>query len=159
MEEDLVLYYYGELESAGRTRVEAHTVSCEPCRLYLQEIQCILPLTAAGTDEPPEVFWSAYSRELRHKLDALDESGAWWQRLTSYLKPWALPAFAATAVIAVAIGFTVSRGVIQPGDVPATDRALIEALPVAEKLDFFSNMEMLDSMELLESVASTNGNV
>jgi hypothetical protein len=158
MEQDLVLYHYGELESAQQSRIQMHTERCEGCREYLREIQSILALTA-GADEPTEEFWSAYSREMRHKLAEIDERPPWWARLGSWVRPWALPAFAATAVVAIAVAFTLGRGVQRQPEVPVADEALMEALPVAEKLDFFSHMELLDSLELLESAGAANGEV
>ena len=63
-EEDLVLHYYGELRGSERAAVEDHMQVCEPCRLYLKELESILPLTVKP-DEPPQAFWDDYSRELR----------------------------------------------------------------------------------------------
>src|SRR4029077_10745106 len=94
-EEDLVLYYYGELDSPGRTAVESHIQGCGPCRSYLKEMQEILPL-AVTPDEPAEQFWEDYSREMRRKLTQAGERKSWWQSLTSFLQPWAIPV-AATA--------------------------------------------------------------
>jgi anti-sigma factor RsiW len=156
MEQDLVLYHYGELESAEQSRVQTHTERCEGCREYLREIQAILALTS-DADEPNEEFWSTYSREMRHKLAEIDERPPWWVRLGAWVRPWALPAFAATAVVAIALAFTLGRGVQRQPEVPVADEALMEALPVAEKLDFFSHMELLDSLELLESAGAANG--
>jgi anti-sigma factor RsiW len=158
MEQELVLYYYGELESAGRTRIEAHTEGCEGCRASLKEMQTVLPLTGS-TDEPPQAFWTAYTREMRQKLAAIDERQPWWARLGSWSRPWALPAIATTAVIAIAMVFTLGKGLMGPSEVPPADEALMEALPVAEKLDFFTHMELLDSLELLESAGAGNGQV
>ena len=158
LEPDLVLYYYGELDSAGRSRVEAHTQACESCRASLKAMQTMLPLTV-GVDEPPQTFWTAYTRDMRHKLAEVDEGKPWWRRLVGLPHSWALPAFAASAAIAIALVLTLDKGWMAPSDVPVSDRALMEALPVAEHLDFFSHMELLDTIELLESTRKSNEQV
>jgi anti-sigma factor RsiW len=158
LEQDLVLYYYGELDSAGRTRVESHMKTCAGCRASLKAMRTILPLTA-DYDEPPETFWSAYAREMRHKLAEIDDRKPWWRRLAGLPRSQALPAFAACAAIAIALVLTLDKGWMTPSDVPVSDQALLEALPVAEHLDFFRHMELLDAIELLESTGTANEQV
>jgi putative zinc finger protein len=149
-EQDLVLYYYGELGDAERAAVEIHTQDCEGCRRYLAEIGSLLTLTVK-TDDPPQSFWDEYSREMRRKI-AGNERKSWWQTLTALLQPWAVPALAVTAVAIVALTFTLGKGFFSPKDNPPENESLMEVLPVAENLDFFSNMEILDTMDLLESL-------
>ncbi len=149
-EQDLVLYYYGELGDAERAAVKTHTQDCEGCRRYLAEIGLLLPLTVQ-TDDPPQPFWDEYSREMRRKV-AGNERKSWWQTLTALLKPWTVPAIAATAVAIIALTFTLGKGFFRPKDISPDDESLMEFLPVAENLDFFSNMEILDTMDLLESL-------
>ena len=155
-EPDLVLYHYGELADAERAAIKTHTQDCEGCRRYLAEIGSLLPLTAQ-VDDPPQAFWDEYSRELHRKL-AGTERQSWWQTTTALLRSWAVPAIAAAAVAAVALTITLSKGFFQPKEIPPEDQSLMEVLPVAENLDFFSNMEILDTMDLLESLGgSGNG--
>ena len=150
-EQDLVLYYHGELGDAKRAAIKTHTQDCEGCRLYLAEIGSLLPLTVQ-IDDPPQPFWDEYSREMRHKLDK-NEQRPWWQTVTEWLQPWVVPAIAATAVGVIALTFTLGKGFFRPKDLPPEDESLMEVLPVAENLDFFTNMEILDTMDLLESMS------
>lgn len=149
-EEDLVLYYYGELSVTERAAIESHTRNCSGCRSYLDQIASILPLTVQP-DEPGQPFWDQYSREMRGKLDATERK-SWWQAIREWLQPWTIPAMAATAVGVMALTFTLGKGFFHPTDSPPEDQSLMEVLPVAENLEFFSNMELLDSMDLLESL-------
>ena len=149
-EQDLVLYYYGELSDAERAAVEIHTQNCAACRVYLDQIGSILPLTVQA-DQPGQPFWDEYSREMRRKLDD-NEQRAWWQKAKEWLQPWAIPAMAATAVAVIALAFALGKGFFRPKDLPPEDESLMEILPVAENLDFFTNMEILDAMDLLESL-------
>ncbi len=155
-EQDLVLYHYGELGDTERAEVRAHTQDCEGCRRYLAEIGSLLPLTVQS-DEPPQPFWDQYSREMRRKL-AGAERQSWWQTATVLLRSWAVPAMAAAAVVLIALTITIGKDFFQPKEIPPEDQSLMEVLPVAENLEFFSNMEILDSLDLLESMGgSGNG--
>jgi anti-sigma factor RsiW len=156
-EQDLVLYYYGELNEAERAAIEAHTGTCSGCRSYLEQIAAILPRTAQA-DEPGQAFWDQYSREMRRKLDEAG-SRSWRQIIAEWLQSWRVPAMAAAAVAVMALTFTLGKGFFRAKDAPPEDQSLMEVLPVAENLEFFNNMEMLDAMDLLESLGTGSGQV
>jgi len=150
LEEDLVLFHYGELSGAERRQVEAHIRDCAACTRSLTELANLLPKTVLG-DEPPQEFWNDYSRELRHKLADLGERGAWRRKLLSIFQPWAMPALATSAVVALALTITLGKGLWQNRDAPPPfEETFLEVLPMAENLDFFKNLEVLDAMEILE---------
>jgi anti-sigma factor RsiW len=152
-EEDLVLYYYGELGGSERTAVENHMRRCEPCRLYLKEMESILPLTVKP-DEPPQAFWDDYSREMRRKLTEARKGKSWWQSLASFLQPWAIPAYATAAVAVLAVTLTLGKGFWGSKEIPQDDQAFMEILPAAENLEFFKTMEVLDAMDMLEDMGN-----
>lgn len=151
LEEDLVLYYYGELSASDRRNCEAHLKDCDACRASLAEISKLLPITTAH-DEPPPTFWNDYSREMRRKLDAVAERETWWRRIVSLLSPLPVPALATGAVLLVALTLTLGKGLWQSSNSAPDDPALMEVLPIAEQLDFFSDMELLDNLDLLETL-------
>src|ERR1700693_1693658 len=91
LEEDLVLYYYGELAESDRRKCEAHLKDCEYCRASLAEMSKLLPISAAH-DEPPPGFWNDYSREMRQKLDSEAERKPWWRRIAGLFAPLPMPA-------------------------------------------------------------------
>jgi predicted anti-sigma-YlaC factor YlaD len=150
MEEDLVLYYYKELSGGQQTQVETHIKDCAPCRLYLQEMASILPSTVMN-DDPPATFWTDYNREMRLKLSEVREKKAWWQSLLGLLQPWPRPAFAMAAVVVLALTITLGKTFWRSQESPPDDQALIEVLPVAENLEFFKDMDVLDAMDFLEN--------
>jgi Putative zinc-finger len=150
-EEDLVLYYYGELGGNERTTVEGHVASCQACRFYLKELESILPLTVKP-DEPPQEFWDDYSREMRRKLADAGERRSWWQSLALFSRPWAIPASATAFVAVLALTVTFGKGFWTSKEVPRDDEAFMEILPMAENLEFFETMEVLDTMDLLENM-------
>jgi anti-sigma factor RsiW len=155
-EEDLVLLHYGELRGAERQKLESHLASCAGCAGYLKELATLLPLTVKS-DEPPQEFWQNYSRELRGKLDDVAAKKAWWRNLVAIFWPSYLSAFAATAVVVLALTFSLGKGVWN-GKSNSQDDEMAEALPVAENLDFFSAMDILDDLELLEFIGSQSNN-
>ena len=152
-EEDLVLHYYGELSGSERTAVEDHMRVCEPCQFYLKELASVLPL-AVKPDEPPQAFWENYSREMRRKLSDIKGRKSWWQTLTSFAQPWAIPISATAAVAILALALTVGKGFWSAKKAPPDDEAFMEILPAAENLEFFRNMEVLDAMDFLEEMGS-----
>jgi len=153
LEEDLVLYYYGELSESARRNCETHLNDCQACRASLAEMSKLLPLTVAD-DEPPPAFWSDYSREMHRKLESATERQSWWRTIPVFFRPIPLPALATGAVLLLALTLTVGKGLWQSSGPSPDEESFMEVLPMAEQLDFFSNMDMLDNMELLEMLGS-----
>jgi hypothetical protein len=151
-EENLVLLHYGELLGAERDGLETHLQTCAGCTHYLRDLGMVLPLTLKP-DQPPERFWTDYSRELRQKLDTAEKT-AWLQVLRDFFQPRRIPAFATAAVIALALAFTLGRGRWPTNDPVPEDAAMVELLPVAENVEFFNAMEVLDNLDLLESMGN-----
>src|SRR6187397_2952679 len=132
LEENLVLFHYGELPAPERFSLEQHLSGCVNCTGYLKDLSALLPLTIKS-DEPPETFWMDYNRELRHKIASARDK-KWWP-----------VKFGAIAVIAIALTLTVGKGLWQSRELPGDDEALMEVLPVAENLEFFKTMDVLDN--------------
>jgi len=146
LEADLVLLHFGDLDGNERERLQSHAAKCAGCSGYLQELAVLMPLTVK-TDAPPQEFWMDYSRELRHKIDAAVERKTWWQNITAIFQPRYLPALATAAVLVLTL--TLGGGLwTSKTDMP--DAELTEALPVAEHLEFFRAMDVLDELDLLE---------
>jgi anti-sigma factor RsiW len=151
LEEDLVLYYYGELSESDRRNCEAHLKDCEECHASLAEMNKLLPITSAH-DEPPPAFWNDYSRELRQKLDTAAERKSRWWRIANLFAPLPMPALATGAVLLLALALTFGKGLWQPSAPAPDDESFMEVLPIAEQLEFFSDMELLDNLDLLETL-------
>lgn len=151
LEEDLVLYYYGELGDSARRDCEAHLADCQSCRASLAEMRRLLPMTAEP-DEPPPAFWDSYSREMRRKLDSIGEKGSWWRSVAALFSAMPMPALAAGAIVLLALTVTLGKGLWQSSAPAPEDAAFMEDLPMAEQLDFFTNMELLDNLDLLETL-------
>ena len=156
LEADLVLLHYGDLDGIEREPLQSHVASCAGCSDYLKDLAALLPLTVK-TDTPPQEFWMNYNRELRHKIDAAADRKSWWQSFTAIFKPGYLPALATAAVVVLALTFTLGGG-LWSGKHGTPDDELAEALPVAENLEFFSAMDVLDELDLLEFMSSPGNN-
>lgn len=150
-EEDLVLLYYGDLAGTEHDTLQDHLHGCADCRRFLQDLGKLLPLTRK-VDNPEQDFWADYHRELRHKLDEAAGPSAWRQRLVAWIQWRPVPLFATAAVVALALTFSLGRGLWRTDD-PARDQAaLVEVLPIAENLEFFRAMDVLDDLDLLEAM-------
>ena len=155
-EQDLVLYYYDELSGGERNALESHIRDCQGCALALRGLGALLPRTVRA-DEPPPDFWDNYSREMRHKLADLHERKSWWHRWHFSFQSLGIPALATTALVLLTLALTLGKSFWTPKDVPTDDEAFMEVLPMAENLEFFKTMDVLDVMDLLEDLGkSTN---
>jgi Putative zinc-finger len=155
-EGDLVLLHYGDLSGAERQKLDSHLAGCAGCAGYLKQLATLLPLTVKS-DEPPQEFWQNYNRELRGKLDDLAATKAWWRNLAAIFRPGYISAFATAAVVVLALTFTLGKSVWNGKSDPQDDE-MAEALPVAENLDFFSALDILDDLDLLEFIGSQGNN-
>lgn len=149
-EEDLVLYYYGECGAAERSRIEKHLEDCGTCKQFLADFSRLLPLTIKP-DEPPQPFWESYSKEMRTKLASVEQRSPWWGALVSLFRPWPVLALATALVLILALTFTFGRRMWRSQDLPPEEEGMMEILPMAENLEFFKAMELLDSLDLLEA--------
>jgi hypothetical protein len=63
---DVELYFYGELETADRARVETHLGGCAECRGHLEDLYAIQRalLSRPTVDAPPAGDWSGFMRRL-----------------------------------------------------------------------------------------------
>jgi Putative zinc-finger len=156
LEEDLVLFHYGDLADGERASLQNHLASCAHCTGYLKELGALLPLTVKA-DEPPQNFWTDYSRELRLKIASAHEEKSWLQNLAAFFQPRLVPALGAAFIVALALTFTVGKGMWRSNDMTRDDQAMIEALPVAENLEFYKAMDLLDDLDLLESMGNQGG--
>jgi hypothetical protein len=152
-EPNLVLLHYGDLAGEERENLQNHINECAGCNNLLQDLRRLLPLTRKA-DEPPATFWTDYDRELRRKLDDVTADSTWRQRLAAYWQWRPAPIFATAAVVAVALALTLGRG-LWPNDASMrAQTSLLEVLPLAENLEFFQAMDVIDDLDLLEAMGN-----
>jgi len=149
-EADLVLLHYGDLVGAARERLSQHVAQCAACAGYLRELAVLMPLTVKA-DDPPAVFWTDYSRELRLKIDDVVVKKTWWRGLGVFFRPSYLAAVGSAAIIVLALSFTLGKNFWSTHN-RLPDDEIAELLPVAENLEFFSAMDVLDDLDLIEYI-------
>ena len=156
-EQDLILYYYEVLGEGELNRTESHLQACGSCRQTLESLRSLLPLTVKE-DHPPQSFWDDYSRELRGKLDQVEAKVSWWDRIVSLIRPWPVPVAATAIVILLALTLTLNRTLRRPEQAPPVDEEIFEILRNADDVEFYKNLDLLDSMDMLEAPgAFSNG--
>ncbi len=148
-EQDLILYYYGELGEGELHRTEAHLKGCDSCCQTLEALRSLLPRTVKE-DHPPQSFWDDYSRELRGKLDQVEAKVSWWDRIVSLIRPWPVPVAATAIVILLALTLTLNRTLRRPEQAPPVNEDIFEILRIADDAEFYKNLDLLDSMDMLE---------
>jgi hypothetical protein len=57
---------------------------------------------------------------------------------------------AASAVVLLALTLTFGKGLWRSNELPQDEASFMEVLPMTENLEFFTNMEVLDAMDMLE---------
>jgi hypothetical protein len=149
-EQELVLYYYGECGGDERKKVEKHLEGCSSCQRFLADLCRLLPLTI-NPDEPPQLFWESYSKEMQRKLAAAAQKRRWWRELFPIFRPWPVPALATALVLILALTLTFGKRIWRLQDFPPEEEAVLEILPMAENIEFFKAMDLLDSLDLLEA--------
>ena len=65
MEENLVLFHYGDILGTERNTVQAHLENCAGCAGYLKHLSTLLPLTHQ-VDEPPRFLSTALGADGRN---------------------------------------------------------------------------------------------
>lgn len=106
-DDDLVLAYYGESDAH-----ETHLAACVECALRYRELRAALD-SAAAPDIPArgDHYGLEVWQRIRHRLP--DQRPAWVQLLglpsAADRVRWRLPAFAAAALLLIALGFTAGR--------------------------------------------------
>ena len=79
------------------------------------------------------------------------------EKCAAFLQPRYLPAFATAALIILALTFTLGKSHWSANNNIADDE-LVAALPVAENLEFFSAMDVLDDLDLLDVLGNPANN-
>ena len=138
VEELLVPYLRGELETVERARVETHLADCADCRQARTDFERLAGDLARVA--VPGVHWGAYRAELRDKLE--QRAG---RRRARWTWQW-LP-----IPVAVAAGLTaVMLYVGLPGQGGRDDMAAVDDAMLASRLDLVKRLDMVEQLDMLE---------
>lgn len=139
-QEDLLLFYYAELDPAARSRVEEHLETCPSCRDRLRELTCLL-----DNIPRPEIEISP-AEIARFAARVAERAGAG--------RAWRTPfpvwggALAAAAVLIVTL-MAERPHQVRPTGTGSTQMAELEIL---QSLELLQDFELLQDLELLEEL-------
>jgi hypothetical protein len=154
LEEDLVLYYYGEIADDEKRRLEQHLGKCVGCGRFLEDLHRLLP-QIAPPQELPQSFWDNYYRETIEKLADQREQRFNWRNLFAPLRMWMIPAFGTAVVAALGFGLILSEGNLNSLYNQPQERIPREIVTDTEQLEFFRSMDMLESLSVLEGLETS----
>jgi len=142
---DIELYFYDELDAAGRARVDAHVRGCAACRQRLDDLAAIRRALAArpAVDAPPAGDWSGFMRRLDGAVAVESRRTAGTSRQNAagaqvtraaWLRP-ALAIAAALALVTIAAVIGTRRAATAPpvpaGSIAASETAVAPATSTA----------------------------
>lgn len=146
-EEDLVLYYYGEINGTEHQRIEQHLSTCRGCRSFVDDLKRVLP-PMAEPQKMPQTFWDNYYRETVAKLAEQDERKNRWRNWLVPMRTWMVPAFGTAVVAVLALALVLGKVNIFTDSTPANIPQ--EILADSNQLEFFQSLDMLESLNKLE---------
>ncbi len=153
-EEDLVLYYYGEIGDAEKQKLEQHLGNCVGCGRFIEDLHRFLPPMALP-EELPQSFWDDYYRETVAKLRQQREQKFYWRDLFAPIRMWMIPAFGTAAIAALALGAVLSKGNLSSLYNQPAERIPTEIVTDTEQLEFFRSLDMLEALSALEGMESS----
>jgi len=153
MDQIFILHYYEELKSSEVQEMEGHIAQCEKCRGSWKGIQAALNL--AGKDSYgtlPEEMAESFSQEVRKRIETQKKRGPWvfWPSLHP------VPVFS----MAVLIGFVFLAMFFWRDEGLKNEVAEIlfrHEIELVQQLDFFSNVDLLEELDLLTEWESEIG--
>jgi hypothetical protein len=154
LEEDLVLYYYGEIADREKYRLEQHLDNCVRCGRFLEDLHRLLPQMAVP-EELPQSFWDNYYREIVAKLAHQREQKFDWRNLFAPVRTWMIPAFGTALVAALAFGVVLSMGNLNSLYNQPQERIPREIVTDTDQLEFFRSLDMLESLSALEGLEAS----
>ena len=154
LEEDLVLYYYGEIADEEKRRLEQHLGDCGGCGRFVEDLHRLLPQMALP-EELPQSFWDNYYRETVAKLRHQREQKFYWRNLFVPMRTWMIPAFSTAVIAALAFGVVLSKGSLSSLYNQPQERIPKEIVTDTEQLEFFRSLDMLEALSGLEGLETS----
>jgi hypothetical protein len=153
-EEDLVLYYYGEIANNEKHKLEQHIGSCIGCGRFVEDLHRLLPHIALP-EELPQSFWDDYYRETVSKLTHQREQKFYWRNLFAPMRMWMIPALGTAVIAALAFGVVLSKGNLPSLYNQPQERIPREIVTDTEQLEFFRSLDMLEALSGLEGLETS----
>ena len=153
-EEDLVLYYYGEIADREKQRLEQHLGNCVGCGRFIEDLHQLLPQMALP-EQLPQSFWDDYYQETVAKLTHMREQKFCWRNLFAPIRMWMIPAVGTAVIAALAFGLVLSKGNLSSLYNQAPEIIPREIVSDTEQLEFFRSLDMLEALSALEGLETS----
>jgi len=134
--EDLLLYYYGELNGQRYRELTEHLATCAVCNKEWQRLQVTLEQVPRPTIELAPAERRKFAARVAERAQRRNRSKLWL---------WG-GALTATAVLALSL---IAR---PPGIVPGQGNKLVADAAVVQELDLLQNLELLEELDLLQDL-------
>ncbi len=150
--EILYMDVYGELDSAGRSRLQKHLAACEGCcrerdRLVrmLETVKDAMPRPELA-EEKAEAMIRSITRQLREQVH-----GPWWVKWGLFKPVRLVPTLVAACLLIVAVSWFSPGGKYNTTSKQTASTAGLEEQYV-EDLDVINNLELLEEMETIQKL-------
>lgn len=139
-EQDLVSYYYGDLDLPARVRLEAHLKGCPACRENLAGIRSLLDGIPREEPELPDVDLGRFVARVTDRVSA---------RRGRRISAWG-GALAAAAVLA---GILLVRW---PDSAPnIRSSSSVSEISVLQDMELLQELDLLENLEWLQELEGT----
>ncbi len=144
IQEELISYYYNELDETSKSEIEQHLRGCSKCISSLERLKTTLNSIEAKEPDLPHVFWQRYRRKVYGKIEGKKR-----------LKPLWVPRFAPVAVtIIIALSLSIFGG-IRLYESKQEKEFIAKNYELMKNLEFFEDLEILQNMEEIEALEKT----
>ncbi len=134
--EDLLLYYYDELDTQRRHELEAHLNGCAACGKEWQQLQRTLDGVPQPTIELASGEAERFAARVAERVQRPGRGKLW------------LWGGALTATVVLALSLTVRP----PGMLPGKGSNLVADATIVQELELLQNMELLEELDLLQEL-------
>lgn len=153
IQNELIPYYYKELDSEKRAVVDTHLKECQTCRDMLKEIEETLSLVDKRVSvEPKEELWDSYLDNVYEKID----ESSFFPRLYKniFLEPKLAPILAASLLVTILV--TSSSLYLINKNKTYEQMQLAQNIDLFMDFDVIQNLDLLENLELLEETDISN---
>jgi len=145
--ENLILFFYGELDAAERLQVEGHLKGCASCRNELEQLRTFLEILPKNqlNISPQEIvsFNEKVNRQLRRRP----------RRSFSPVMGWSLGAAAIAALLLLTMRPPIPEQKLPP--ISAKSLQMVSELDRMPETEMLLNLELLQNLDLLQELEET----
>ncbi len=143
IQNELILYYYKELDSEKSAVVDTHLKQCQTCRDMLKEIEETLRLVDQRRDiEPGEELWDSYLDNVYQKIDESSPLARFYKNV--FIEPKLAPILATSLLVIILVASSSLYLV--------NKNKTYEQMQLAQNIDLFMDFDLIQNLDLLENL-------